>query len=109
MRELREWKLACPKDQLDVCFPTATTYQWIGRTSLTFLAAIRRANLRRIRIHDLRHGAASCLLATGMDIAYASRQLGHAIVAIMLSTYAHLVPSRAETDHTSKLEANLAE
>ena len=77
--------------------------------SQAFLPAVRRAKLRRIRVHDLRHGAASYLIAAGVDIATVSRQLGHANVAITLSTYTHWVQSRAGTDHTSKLEAYLAE
>jgi len=73
------------------------------------LCGCYRAKLRRIRVHDLRHGAASYLIAAGVDIATVSRQLGHANVAITLSTYTHWVQSRAGTDHTSKLEAYLAE
>jgi len=74
-----------------------------------FLPAVRRAQLRRIRIYDLRHGAPSYLIAAGVDIAAVARQLGHSNVAVTLRTYAHWVQSRTGTDHSAKLEAYLAE
>jgi len=44
----------------------------------------------RLRLHDLRHGYASLLVAQGTDITYVSRQLGHASITTTLNTYTHL-------------------
>jgi integrase len=43
-----------------------------------------------IRWHDLRHTAASLLIASGLDVVYVSRALGHANPSITLRIYAHL-------------------
>jgi|ERR1700685_2158142 integrase len=65
--------------------------------SRVFYPALRRAKLRRVRVHDLRHGAASMMIAAGCDIASVSRQLGHANVAVTLGVYSHWFQKRTES------------
>jgi integrase len=50
-----------------------------------------RAGLRRIRLHDLRHGAASLRLAAGVPIEIVSKILGHSSIALTADTYSHLL------------------
>jgi integrase len=69
-----------------------------------FFPALRRARLRRIRLHDLRHTAASLMIATGADIATVSRQLGHANVSITLGIYTHAFARRAEPGIGAKMD-----
>jgi integrase len=90
VRELKAWRLRCPKGQLDLCFPNLGGGPGDDRNlrSRVFYPALRRAprqpqhhaldlrGLRRIRVHDLRHTAASFFIATGADLAAVSRQLG---------------------------------
>jgi hypothetical protein len=54
-----------------------------------FYPALRRARLRLIRVHDLRHTAASMLIAAGADLPNVSRQLGHGNANITLSVCTH--------------------
>ena len=98
MTELKQWKLRCPPGPLDLCFPSGSGSPMDDRNfrSRVFAPALRRAGLRKIRIHDLRHTQASHLLATGADLAAISRQLGHANVNITLGTYAHFFAMRSE-------------
>ena len=42
------------------------------------------------RLHDLRHGRASLLLASGTDIALVSKLLGRSSIGITVDTYSHL-------------------
>ncbi len=51
----------------------------------------RKAGLRQIRLHDLRHGSASLQLAAGIPIAVVSKRLGHSSIAITSDTYSHLL------------------
>lgn len=83
---LREWRLAQAPGAVD-CFG-------IAPNSLTkrFVALVRASGLPRVRFHDLRHTAASMLLATGTSIATVSARLGHAQAAITLSIYSHALP-----------------
>ncbi len=46
---------------------------------------------RHVRLHDLRHGRASLLMASGTDIAVVSKMLGHSSIAITADTYSHLL------------------
>jgi integrase len=54
-----------------------------------FTAALQRAKLPTIRFHDLRHTAASLLLADGVPLVTVSKILGHASPAITATIYAH--------------------
>jgi integrase len=65
-----------------------------------FARVLEKANLRQIRIHDLRHTCATLLLQAGAPITYVSQQLGHRDASITLRVYAHWLPdvSRREAD-----------
>ncbi len=105
--ELRRWKLACPKGEAEFCFPNSDGGAQDDRNfrARVFYPALRRARLRRIRVHDLRHSCASMLIATGADLAAISRQLGHANVNITLTTYTHWFEKRATSDLGDRLAA----
>jgi integrase len=60
--------------------------------------ALRRANLRRIRFHDLRHTYASLLIAQGAHPKYIQAQLGHASIQTTLDRYGHLMPQMHEAE-----------
>ncbi|EYT53523.1 tyrosine-type recombinase/integrase [Kocuria sp. UCD-OTCP] len=47
--------------------------------------------LRRVRLHDLRHGQASLLMAAGVDMNIVSKRLGHSRSSFTADTYAHLL------------------
>ncbi|HTS51826.1 MAG TPA: site-specific integrase, partial [Burkholderiales bacterium] len=98
MRELKRWKLRCPAGALDLVFPNGAGGAQDDRNfrQRTFYPALRRAGVRRVRVHDLRHTAASLMIATGADLAAVSRQLGHANPQITLSTYTHAFAKRDE-------------
>ncbi len=53
--------------------------------------AIKKANIRRIRIHDFRHSHASNLIAKGVNIVAVSKRLGHSDINMTLSIYTHLM------------------
>lgn len=42
-----------------------------------------------LTLHSLRHGFASMLIASGLDVVFVSGQLGHAKPTTTLRTYAH--------------------
>ena len=47
----------------------------------------------RIRIHDLRHTAATLLLIRGVHPKIVQEMLGHSPVALTLDTYSHATPA----------------
>ncbi len=71
-------------------------------TDRYFKKTIEKANVKPIRIHDLRHSCASLLISKGVSIVGVSRQLGHTDVEQTLNTYSHLMP-----DDESKIAAEL--
>jgi Phage integrase family len=64
-----------------------------------------RAGLRRIRLHDLRHGAASLRLAAGVPIEIVSKILGHSRIALTADTYSQLLQAVAR--HAAEAAAAL--
>lgn len=72
----------------------------------SFQSLTKRAGLRRIRVHDLRHTAASLLLAQGVPARVVMEILGHSQISVTLDTYTHVDPelNRVATD---RMEAAL--
>lgn len=66
------------------------------RISHLFRVAVDAAGLPKIRMHDMRHTAASLALAMGIHPKVVSERLGHSSVAITLDTYSHLTPGLQE-------------
>ena len=66
--------------------------------SLSQMWRLARATmpLPRIRLHDLRHGHATHLLAAGVHPKIASERLGHSRVGITLDLYSHVLPGMQE-------------
>jgi integrase len=63
------------------------------RVSAVFGRAREAAGVPRVRFHDLRHSAATVMLAEGVPLAVISEWLGHAGIAITASHYAAVVPA----------------
>ena len=59
----------------------------------SFAPAMKRAGVPIIRFHDLRHTAATLLLADGENPKIVSERLGHAGIGITLDTYSHVLPT----------------
>jgi len=79
---------------LDLVFTTATGAPFHGPTVTHELqASLARAGLRPRRFHDLRHGCATLLLASGTDIAVVRDILGHSTIGLTADTYAGVLPS----------------
>ena len=56
----------------------------------TFTALLRKAGLRRIRFHDLRHSTATLLLEQGVELVVIKELLGHAHIGVTATVYAHV-------------------
>ncbi|MDH2425725.1 site-specific integrase [Sphaerisporangium sp. TRM90804] len=61
-----------------------------------FAAIARAAGLPPIRFHDLRHCAATIMLAAGVDMKVVSAELGHSRYAFTADVYAAVLPQLAQ-------------
>ena len=61
-----------------------------------FVPQLARAGLPRIRFHDLRHTAATLLLAQNVTPKVVFEMLGHSTVSITLDIYSHVLPDMRE-------------
>lgn len=59
-----------------------------------FQVALERAGLPRSRFHDLRHAAATFLLAQGMTLEDVKNLLGHSSITLTSNTYGHVLEQR---------------
>ena len=114
VRLLREHKVSSPYSQpSDFVFASLTGTGLDGRNvrKRGLAPAVQAAGLDydgqpRLRWHDLRHTAASLLIAQGLDVVFVSRQLGHASPEITLKRYAHLFDAARHAERArSVLEA----
>lgn len=91
-------KLADVWQDLDLVFPSEIgTHMEPGnvnrRSFRHILAKEELKDLPRIRPHDLRHTAATLLLAAGVHPKIVQEQLGHSQISVTLDTYSHVLPS----------------
>ena len=95
---LKEWKMACPKSELNLVFPNANGNYMDSQNMMKrrFKPALALAGIDSIRFHDLRHTYASTLIIQQVPLPYISKQLGHSTNKVTLDTYVHLMPESAQ-------------
>jgi integrase len=62
----------------------------------SFKPLLKRAGLRPIRFHDLRHICAALLLSKDVNPKIVSEMLGHSSISVTLDIYSHLLPDMQE-------------
>lgn len=65
-----------------------------ARVTRSFALALERAGLPRIRFHDLRHAAATFLLAQGFTLEDVKNLLRHSSIVLTSNTYGHVLEQR---------------
>ena len=73
----------------------------------SFWPLLERAGLPRMRFHDLRHTAASLMLAQGTHPKIVQEMLGHSSIAVTLDTYSHVMPG-LQADAAERIDRLLA-
>jgi integrase len=80
--------------------------------STRFETLVDRAKLRRIRLHDTRHTAASLMLASGENVKVVAELLGHSSPTITQTIYQHVMrgcrraPAKGSALHSSQAEVS---
>jgi len=76
-----------------------------GYASCRFRLLVRHVDVPPIRLHDLRHGAASIAYEAGADLKTLQDLLGHSSIVITADTYTSVLPraQRRCADATAKL------
>jgi integrase len=67
-----------------------------NRVTLAFVRLCREVGITDVRLHDLRHFAATQMLAGGVPVNTVAGRLGHANPATTLNVYAHFLESSDE-------------
>lgn len=91
--KLKKWKLICPvNNEYDLVFPSPRGRPSCHDTLMKryFLPVLRRAGLRQVSFHSLRHTNASMRIQAGQNIKYIQSQLGHSSISVTLDIYGHL-------------------
>jgi len=63
-----------------------------------FYKALEVAEIKRVRIHDLRHTYATLRTSKGDNIADVSNQLGHHSVKLTMDVYYHWMPGKKKSE-----------
>ena len=63
-----------------------------------FKRVLKKAGLRDIKLHGLRHSYASILLSEGANLFYVSKQFGHSGLNITSDIYGHFIPSEGNRE-----------
>ncbi len=102
-KTLRDWEAVCKK-RAEQCGTKLAPKAFIfsdspdgslcwrpGKVTLAFSRLCKRLEIDGVRFHDLRHFAATRMLAAGIPVKTVSGRLGHANAATTLNVYAHFV------------------
>jgi integrase len=95
LRRQRGERVPRPVDRIFPVAPSTLTQAW--------LRTIRRTGLPPMRLHDLRHGAATLMLAGGTPMRVIADTLGHSSPAVTANVYAHALPA-AQRDAADRLD-----
>ncbi|NJL58265.1 MAG: site-specific integrase [Desulfobacteraceae bacterium] len=71
-----------------------------------FKRILKKAGIRKIRLHDIRHTYASLLMANGVNPLYVRDQLGHSSIR-MTDIYSHYIPGNDSRAEVNKLDTPL--
>ncbi len=102
---LREWKLQCPKGDLNLVFPSrnGTVLHYSNLWRRVFVRLMVKCGMveddgrPRFKFHALRHAAASLFIEQGWQPKRVQAVMGHASMAMTYDLYGHLWPD-AEGD-----------
>lgn len=92
LQEIKIWKLMCPVNGHDLVFPSpeGKMSQHDNVVKRYFNRSLRRAGLRQVSFHSLRHSNASMRIHAGQNIKYIQSQMEHAGINITLDIFGHL-------------------
>jgi integrase len=88
------------------CQPSGRPLDGRNLLQRDFWGTLRRAGLRRIRFHDLRHTFAALLIAEGAHAKAIQEAMGHSSIVVTMNTYGHLLPRLLE-EVADRLERSL--
>ena len=93
LKQLKKWRLACIKSDLDLIFPNENgkPLSALNMFNRKFIPTLKKARLKKIRFHDLRHTYASIQIDLEANPKYIQSQMGHSSIRITLDTYGHLM------------------
>ena len=91
-KKLKEFTKNTDELQIIQSTPITITKNMIDKKFKQILE--RDKDLKKIRIHDLRHSHASLLINQGEDYLVVKERLGHASITTTIDTYSHLYPSK---------------
>jgi len=104
VRALRQHKIRQTEERLalgpawednDLVFPNQVGRP-IERQNLirrSFHPVLDKAGLGRLRFHDLRHSAATLMLAQGIHPRVVQERLGHSTISVTMDVYSHVMPT----------------
>jgi hypothetical protein len=98
LREIREFEAMSKGEAFmldEPVFLSPMGFRWDERNlEKPWHHALKASDIRRVRLHDLRHTFASQLIEQGAHPKYIQEQLGHASITMTMDTYGHLFPNR---------------
>lgn len=95
MNRLVKETLAELRHESEYIFFNPETKNHIMDIKKAFATACRKAEIKGLRLHDLRHTAATRMIQAGVDLVTVSRILGHASIQ-MTMRYAHPTPENMQ-------------
>jgi integrase len=105
---LKEWKLACPPNDLDLVFPNSEGkidfHANIVQRGLIPIVTKALGEPKYTGLHCLRHFYASWLIDRGLPPKVIQERLGHAGITMTFDRYGHLFPKANDSEELGQAE-----
>lgn len=108
VNELRLWKIQCPPSRWDLvfCKPDGKPFSRKHDSKYILEPIMRRAGVKILTMHQLRHTYASQLLISGAPLPEVSYYLGHSSPHVTLRVYAHWIKT-VKTGAVERMAGNI--
>lgn len=80
-------------DPVEIIFHRGGRHMEQNHIRRVFKRVLKKAGIREMRLHDIRHTFAGQLLSMGQSVVYVKEQLGHSSIQMTVDIYGRLIPS----------------
>ncbi|MGA7103947.1 MAG: site-specific integrase [Candidatus Deferrimicrobiaceae bacterium] len=78
----------------------------ITRKDIRDFICAKKAKVRSVKFHELRHSFCSWMIQNGENLVYVKDQAGHSSIKVTVDIYGHLIPGKDRLSNTQEMKGD---